>query len=170
MLQRKIYFYFFSPFIVSQYSPFLMLSLTGLFKTAFSGSRNDTITFTSSQEVFVGEDALLEWKVNANFIHNIAKIKFGIVTRQYLHGERLDAILVKKFPQRNGKIYWNKHAPKHIAAFLNRTKVLANRVASFKIRKVSLKDSSEFYCTVISIGSTQTMFTDYVKVKVIGKY
>ncbi|KAK3741854.1 hypothetical protein QZH41_018851 [Actinostola sp. cb2023] len=133
--------------------------------TVLSAVQNETIVFSSSQEVFVGEDALLVWTIKEDLLINIADIKFGVVTRPATHGERLDAIVVKTF-RPYGKIVWNTRAP-HVASFVNRTTVLENRTAGFRISKVHLNDSSEFYCTVKQIGSTQTMITDYVQIKVI---
>lgn len=122
--------------------------------------------FSSKREVFVGEDAVLEWEVDSKLVKNIEEIKFGVLTRPATYGEVFHAILVKKL--RKGTVSWNLQAPEHVAKFVNRTTVLKNKTAAFKIKQMSLNDSSEFYCRG-KIGSSKNMITNSVNIKVIGK-
>lgn len=135
-------------------------------KVVFAAIQNETIEFSSNQEVFVGEDAIFKWSLNENLANNIADVKFGVVTRPARHGERLDAILVRTLP--SGKTKWNRQSS-YVKAYVNRTEVIQDVLAGFKISNVQLNDTSEYYCTVRKTGESQTMITDYVKFKVIGK-
>ncbi|XP_032240511.2 Down syndrome cell adhesion molecule homolog [Nematostella vectensis] len=116
------------------------------------------------QEVFLGSNAVLEWKLPPSIISSIEIIKFGLVSRIGAYGERLEAIFVKIFP--SGNVIWNYNPNSKIASYRNRTTVMRNVTAGLVISNVQLADSSEFYCLVKFSGSRNTM-TDYVFLRVV---
>lgn len=144
----------------------LFFNIAVVIKGVFAAIQNETIDFSSNQEVFVGEDAIFKWSLNENLANNIADVQFGVVTRPAMHGVRLDAILVRSLP--SGKTKWNRPSS-YVREYVNRTEVIENELAGFKILNVQLNDTSEYYCSVLKTDESQTMITDYVKLNVIGK-
>ncbi|CAH3028831.1 unnamed protein product, partial [Porites evermanni] len=96
------------------------------------------ITRPKHKEIFVGEDVQFDWEYART---DVQEVSFGVILPDI--GEM--TIYSKK---KDGGTVFN-NAYQAIDWIRDRTEIVSNRRASFKINRVQMKDTGTYYCTLV---------------------
>ena len=114
------------------------------------------ITRPKHKEIFVGEDVQFDWEYART---DVQEVSFGVILPDI--GEM--TIYSKK--KGGGTVFNNAYQA--IDWIRDRTEIVSNRRASFKINRVQMKDTGTYYCTLVV---ELVHHISRVRLTVVGKY
>lgn len=115
-------------------------------------------------EYFVGSEAIFQWQYSSPSPDAVQFIKFGIEA----DGENVVIINKDMFQK---VVRFNTAEKRNVtSSFDGRVTALENQTATFKITNLRMDDSGKYFCFLEPQDTLALTISDYVKIKVVGKY
>lgn len=114
------------------------------------------ITRPKHKEIFVGEDVQFDWEYART---DVQEVSFGVILPD------IGEMTIYRKKKGGGTVFNNAYQA--IDWIRDRTEIVSNRRASFKINRVQMKDTGTFYCTLVV---ELVHHISRVRLTVVGKY